>query len=227
MDKRSAWFIAAVAPNRGGNTRLRQSECAILAELPNSRAGFADVWTAVKGQGTRAVRKSLQTPNPDKVLNVGPYSGESIRGGFAQLVRFFPGGREITAQLEEALWETLFPNALEGEILGFEDQYISTGGQWVELITGRDRFSADLRGTLFQSEVFSEKRKGHTCHPYDMAGWLIAEESGILLTGPRGEPLDAPFDTRSDCDWIGYANASIRKEVEPVLQSLMKKENWI
>jgi len=227
MDKRSAWFIAGAAPNRGEDTRLRQTECSILAELPTSRAGFADELTAVKGQGVRAKRKALLTDDPDIEIVCEPYSGESIKGGFAQIVRFFPGGREVIAELEEALWERLFPDRQDGEILGFEDQYISTGGQWVELIMGRDRFCADLRGTLFSSKHFQGKPIGHTCHPYDMAGWLIAEESGILLTDPSGAPLDAPFDTRTACDWIGYANEAIRKEVGPVLRDLLKEQNWV
>jgi len=227
MDKRSAWFIAGVAPNRGEETRLRDIECAILAELPNSRAGFADVLCAVKGQGMEAKRRSLFSRDSETEFEYVPYPGKSIRGGFAQIVRFFPGGRKETAALEDALWERLFPDAEEGEVLGFEDQYISTGGQWVELLSGRDRFCADLRPVLYDSKHFAGRRRGFSCHPYDMAGLLILEESGVIVTDVQGKLLDALFDTRTECNWLAYANADIRNEVEPVLRTLLKEQGWI
>ncbi|WFB37249.1 hypothetical protein P3T73_05680 [Kiritimatiellota bacterium B12222] len=226
MDKRSAWFIAAVAPNLNEDTWLRHVEISILAELPHSRAGFADVFCAVKGQGVEALRKALLTDQKDMRLAVEPYAGNSIRGGFAQLVRFFPGGRVETAILEEALWARLFPDAEAGEVLGYEDQYICTGGQWVELMTGRDRFCADLRPLLFDSKLFAGKRRGFSCHPYDMAGLLVAEEAGIVITDVDGAPLDAPFDTLTECNWIGYANEEIRRQVEPVLHDLLREQGW-
>lgn len=227
MDKRSAWFIAGAAPNRGEATCLRDIECAILAELPNSRAGMADRFSAVKGQGVRGIRRHLLTSDPETNIVPAPFAGDSIYGGFAQLARFFPCGRAETAALEDALWQRLFPDAASGEVLGYEDQYISTGGQWVELLCGRDRFCADLRPLLFDSPGFAGKKRGLTCHPYDMAGLLVLEESGVILTDVRGEPLNAPFDTLTECNWIGYANPAIRRQVEPVLQSLLREQAWI
>ena len=38
----------------------------------------------------------------------------------------------------------------------------------------------------------------------------------MLLTDGYGNPLDAPLDTRTDVAWVGYANAAIRAQVEPV-----------
>ncbi len=227
MDKRSAWFIAGVAPNRGEETCLQDIECAILAELPNSRAGVADTFMAVRGQGVAGVRKNILTSDPDIEIEAGPFDGATIRGGFAQISRFFPCGREETAALEDALWARLFPDAAEGEVLGYEDQYICTGGQWVELLTGRDRFCADLRPLLFDSKLFAGKRRGLTCHPYDMAGLLVLEEAGVILTDVKGDPLNAPFDTLTECSWMGYANQKIRDEVEPVLRNLLVEQGWL
>lgn len=218
MDKRSAWFLAGVAPNRGKATRLRDIECSVMAELPTSRAGVSDRFSAVKGQGMEAKRYNLMQPSKPVSFRCTPYTGPSVRGGFAQICRFFPGGRDELALLEEKLWDAIFPDAEEGEILCFEDQYISTGGQWVELMTGRDRFCADVRATLFASPRYAGRRRGHVCHPYDMAGLLVAEEAGVIITDINGNPLDAPFDTTTPADWIGYANPSIRTEVESTLQ---------
>src|SRR5947208_13331678 len=58
-DKRPAWALAGVAPNKGDATRLSDIEIAVMTELPTSKMGFADVLWAIKGQGARAVRESL------------------------------------------------------------------------------------------------------------------------------------------------------------------------
>lgn len=227
MDKRSAWFLAGVAPNRGGSTRLRDVECAVMMELPTSRAAVADRFAAVRGKGVSGLRFSLVTETPPQSIAVSPYGGGSIRGGFAQFARFFPPGRDIMAALEEEVWRDLFPDAAAGEILGFEDQYISTGGQLAELALGRDRFTADLRGCLYASDLFAARRIGHVCHPYDLAAVLVAEEAGVVVTCPDGSRIDAPFDTRVAADWIGYANAEIRAEVEPELRRALKRRGWV
>jgi hypothetical protein len=52
---------------------------------------------------------------------------------------------------------------------------------------------------------------------------LIGTEAGIIVTGRDGKGLNALLDTSSPVDWIAYANTSIQKEIEPVLQELMKK----
>jgi len=227
VDKRSAWFLAGAAPNHGHATRLRDIDCAVMVELPISRAGFGDVYAAVRGGGVRMRREPLWTDGEPLDLKPMPYAGTSIRGGFAQIARFFSPGKRELAALEEDLLERLFPRAGEGEILTFEDQYICSGGELAELIMGRDRFTADVRAALYGSPAFADRRIGHVCHPYDLAASLIAEEAGVVLTSPGGAPLDAPMDTRTPVDWVGYANPSIRAEVEPVLNALLRARGWI
>src|ERR1051326_5437308 len=53
-DKRSAWSIAGVAPNRGRQTRLADVEVAVMTELPTSKMGRADVLWAMRGRGAFA-----------------------------------------------------------------------------------------------------------------------------------------------------------------------------
>lgn len=225
MNKRSAWFLAGAAPNRGPSTCLQDIECAVMAELPTSRAALADVLLAVRGQGLHAETVNLFSGETTP-FTPAPWSGDTIRGGFAQICRFFPPGREHLAALEETLIARLFPDALPGEILSFEDQYISTGGQLAELITGKDRFTADLRATLYGSAHFADQRIGHVCHPYDLAAVLVAEEAGVVVTGPDGGALHAPMDTRTASDWIAYANPEICREVAPVLLALLQEQGW-
>jgi hypothetical protein len=88
---------------------------------------------------------------------------------------------------------------------------------------GRDRFTADLRHSLYTKFRREGKRTGHECHPYDLAAHLVALEAGIVLTNASGSPLDAPFDTQSSLDWAGFANRQIHDEVAPVLDQLVKK----
>jgi len=226
MDKRSAWFLAGAAPNRGDATRMRYISCAVMVELPTTRAGFADRFAAVRGQGVRAETRNLFDGSA-RSWRPRPWEGPSIRGGFVQMVRFCPPGRDDLAALEEDMIARLFPDAKPGEILSFEDQYPSTGGQLVELLCGRDRFNADFRGVLFASARFADRRIGHVCHPYDLAGALVAEEAGVLLRNADGTPFDGPLDTRTPMNWVGYPNGDILREVEATLLTLLRERGWI
>lgn len=58
-DKRAAWALAGVAPNKGPATRLRDIEVAVMTELPTSKMGFADVLWAIKGQGPQGIREQI------------------------------------------------------------------------------------------------------------------------------------------------------------------------
>ena len=85
------------------------------------------------------------------------------------------------ASLEAELFRRL------GDRHVFDDQYISTGGQLHELITGRDRFVADLRPLVSDD--------GLACHPYDVCTAMLLDEAGGVVTDPWGRPLEAPLDT--------------------------------
>lgn len=225
-DKRSAFFLAGAASNRGSANTLRDIETAVMVELPTSRSYLSDTFWAIKNRGAFRYTTNLNTG--ERVEQpIRPSSSKSIAGGFAQISRFFPPGRHRLAEIEEALIHRLFPHPPAGKALLFEDQYISTGGQLHELLVGHDRFIADLRACLFRSMAEKECIPGLTCHPYDLAGLLIAEEAGLIITDATGGLLDAPMDTTSAIDWIGYANRDIQREVEPVLLALLKKYRMI
>jgi fructose-1,6-bisphosphatase/inositol monophosphatase family enzyme len=218
-DKRPAWLLAA--PNRGDNTCLQDIEVAVMVEIPTTRMHLGDSLSAVRGKGATAHRRNLIDGSKESFAPT-PFNGTSIRGGFAQIVRFFSPGKEVLSRIEEDMLDILFPDAKEGEILTFEDQYISTGGQFYEIITGKDRFTADIRKVLYGS-MQGKMRGGHVCHPYDLSALLVAEESGILITGVDGEPVNSPMDTTLPIDWLAFANKDIFDEVYPVLRGLMEK----
>jgi fructose-1,6-bisphosphatase/inositol monophosphatase family enzyme len=221
-DKRSAFFLAAAAPNRGNATSLIDIEVAVMTELPTSRSISSDTLWAIRGKGAQGFTRNLVTQDITK-RDVSPSKSRTIIGGFAQLARFFPPGRDLLARIEDELIETILPDVPAGKAVIFEDQYISTGGQLYEMLMGHDRFIADIRNILYKKLEKEGKRPGHVCHPYDICTKMIASEAGIIITDVYGTRLDAPLDVLSPVDWIGYANQHIRSEVEPILQHLMKK----
>jgi hypothetical protein len=220
--KRSAWALTGVAPNRGEATCASDIELAVQTEIPCSKQRLADELWAVRGQGARAERVDLgsgaRTP-----LSLRPSRASNIDHGYSSMVRFFPGGRAELAALDDQLVEQLLGPPVPGKAQCFEDQYPSTGGQLYELMVGHDRFVADLRPLLGRKLLRSGKPFGASCHPYDASAMLIAEEAGVLLTNGRGGKLDFPLDLETDVDWIGYANAGLRARIEPLLMSLLKQ----
>ena len=127
-----------------------------------------------------------------------PDTTESIAHRFATVARFVPGARVELSAIDEEIMRAALGPIQPGKALSFEDQYISTGGQLYGLIAGHDAFVADLRPMIEPLLAREGRAFGLACHPYDLAAALIAEEAGVLLSDGRGNPLDAPLDTRSD-----------------------------
>ena len=302
-DKRAAWALAGVAPNKGKATRLRDIELAVMTELPTSKMGHSDVLWAIKGQGAHGQRVALDSPpvsiaptaktaigavprqialsckicpihfdprtrrlkvavSPDSTrdalrdlaslmgydvepverhaleidamlahyyghgarathpLPIAPSTATGIDHGFASVANFFPGTKRLASELMEHLVANLIGPADVTRATVFDDQYISTGGQFYELIVGHDRFNADLRPVFYRMQGQPE---GLCCHPYDCAAMLIAEEAGVVLTDENGRPLDGPLDVTSGISWVGYANAALRDRIEPLLRGFLTR----
>jgi hypothetical protein len=219
-DKRPAWALAGVAPNNGANTRLRDIEVAVMTELPTSKSGFADVLWAAKGRGTQGIRVDLRN-NDSQPLAINPSKADTINHGFATITNFFPGTKVLAGDLMEHLAKNLIGPADVTKATVFEDQYISTGGQFYELIVGHDRFNADLRPLFYKIQ---HQPEGLCCHPYDCATWLIAEEAGVILTDGMGQPLDGPLDVTTGISWAAFANPALRQSIEPILTGYLAKK---
>ncbi len=136
---------------------------------------------------------------------------------------FFPGTKVLSAELMEHIARHMIGPADVTRATVFEDQYISTGGQFYELIVGHDRFNADLRPAFYQMQSQPE---GMCCHPYDCATMLIAEEAGVILTDPLGKPLDGPLDVNTGIAWAGYANAALRDRIAPLLKQFLHDKGF-
>lgn len=224
--KRTAWILTGVAPNKGPKTSLRDVELAVQTEIPTVKHHLSDVLWAIRGEGARAERHNRLT-GERTALPLHPSRAGTIAHGFAMIARFFPGARdELAAIDEEIVFKALGP-VKPGKAHLFEDQYICTGGQLYELMAGRDRFVADLRPLVEEILARRGLALGICCHPYDVCTELIAREMGVIVTNEYGEPLDAPLDVASDVTWIGYANEAIRAQVEPLLQEALTSRGLI
>jgi hypothetical protein len=221
-NKRSAWWLAGLAPNRGDKTSLQDIDVAVQVEIPTTRAALADTLWAIRGRGASGETTNLITGERTS-FRPRPSGAATIREGFASVFHPFPGGKEIFAAIEEDLAREIIGGLEASKTAMFDDQYLATGGQLYELMTGRDRMLLDARGLLYERFKREGKPVGHACHPYDLCSVLIAEEAGVIVTDARGRQLDAPLDTTTDVSWIGYANEAIRREVEPVLLRLLSK----
>ena len=220
--KRSAWILTAVAPNFGPETRLRDAVMAVQTEIPLVKQHLSDQLWAVRGEGVRA-RRYDRVARTFEPLHLVPSHAETIRDGFFTVNRFFPGVRDVLAAIDDDLVHALIGPPSPGRAACFEDQYVSTGGQLYELMVGHDRFIADLRPLM--RPVYEQRGLpvGLCCHPYDLCTALIAQELGVILTDPAGDPFDAPFDLATDVAWVGYANESLRRQIEPVLQEVLAR----
>lgn len=224
--KRSGWILTAVAPNRGPQTSLQDIELAIQTEIPLVKQHLSDAVWAVRGQGVEAVRYNRLTET-EAPLQIRPSNATTIAHGFAMISRFFPGARAELAAIDEEIVLGALGPVQPGKAHCFEDQYICSGGQLYELMSGRDRFVADLRPYM---EPILERQNlalGICCHPYDICTELIARELGVIITDGTGRLLNHLLDVHTDVSWIGYANNHIQQQIEPLLQKALRQRHLL
>lgn len=224
--KRSAWVLTGVAPNRGPATSLRDIVIAVQTEIPLVKQHLSDQVWAVRGEGVQARRRNRLTGEV-RPIELRPSTATTIAHGYASISRFFPGARDELAALDEAIVLGALGPPAPGKAHCFEDQYASSGGQLYELLAGHDRFVADLRPLMRPLLARRGLPPGLTCHPYDICTALIAEEAGVIVTDPYGRALDAPLNVEAEVAWAGYANPAIRAQIEPQLQAALRARGWI
>lgn len=224
--KRSAWILTGVAPNKGPATDLRDIVLAVQTEIPTLKQHLSDTVWAIAGDRVGAERFNRLT-GVSSPLRLQPSQATTIAHGFAMLSRFFPGARQELAALDEEIIRGALGPVQRGKAHCFEDQYICTGGQLYELMAGRDRFNADLRPLMESWLAQRGLALGICCHPYDLCTELIARELGVIITDPSGRPLSAPLNVTAEVSWVGYANAPIRAQIEPLLQKALRRRGLI
>ncbi len=221
-DKRSAWALAGLAPQRGRRTHLGDIVVAAMTELPVTKQWRADQFSAIRGRGrVVATGHDVRTGQRAKIA-VRPSQATGFEHGFASVLHFFPHAKVWLAQFEEALWRELGVLTAKGAApTVFEDQYISGGGLLAEILLGRDRMVIDVRPEAYRATGLSGS--GVSCgHPYDLCTELIMREAGAVVETPMGRPLRAPLDTDTAVSWAAYANPQLARKVRPVLRKLLR-----
>ena len=224
--KRSAWILTGVAPNRGDETNLRDIGLAVQTEIPIAKQHLCDSLWAFSGAGAHAERYD-RLSGERRPLRLKPSTAKSIRHGFAAVSRFFPGAREELAAIDEEIVRGALGDVERGKAHCFEDQYLSSGGQLYELMSGHDRFIADLRPLMEPLLNTRGLALGICCHPYDLCTEMIAREMGVIVTDVRGKALRAPLDVGTNIAWAGYANRNIQQEIEPLLQRAIARRGLL
>ncbi len=211
-DRRSAWALSGLAPQRGSRTRLAEVQVAAMTELPTTRAWRADQFSVVRGEALKGATIDILNGTRRPFVPQ-PYDGIDLRHGFGSLGMPFPAAKQVVAAITERLLAEVTGEDL-ASLPVFEDQYLSTGGQMHDLMTGRLRFFGDLRPSIFQRCGMPEAL---CAHPYDVCATLVAEATGVVILGLDGKPLDAPLDTLTPVSWVGYANRALAEKMHPAL----------
>lgn len=221
-DKRSAWSLAALAPQKGDQTNLSDITIAAMSELPTSKAYLADQVSGVRGCGREGlVCERINILDGSKTAwTVQPSTASDFKHGFSALARFFPEGKSLLAKVEEELWDELIGLNSSPSPVVFDDQYISNGGQLFEILVGHDRMQGDIRPLAYAKLGYDSSL---VCHPYDICTSFLLEEAGGIIEAPDGTPLSAPLDTTSPVMWVAFANQTLAEQVRPVLRRLVKE----
>ena len=221
FQKRPAWILTGVAPNRGEQTSLADIQLAIQTEIPLVKQHLSDVLWAIRGEGAHAERFNRISGEMIPFIPRASDS-ESFENGFATVAKFFPGVQELLGRIHDQWVEELLGPPVEGKAQCFEDQYISSGGQLYELMVGHDRLIADVR-PLVEKKLSEQGIKMGLCsHPYDLCTELIAREAGVLVCDEHGKALAAPLDIHSNVTWIGVANQKLYAQAMPALVKVLK-----
>lgn len=220
-DKRSAWILSAVAPNRGDETTLADVVVAVQTEVPPTRQQIGVVLQAARGRGAQAQDWDLADETPAGPKRRLRSSGAAtIENGFCSFVHYFPGTHEIVGRIADRVYARVLGPVRPGDARVFDDQYLSSGGLLYLLAAGKHRLVVDIR-PLVDREL--AQSGGLTAHPYDLCTALIAEEAGAIVTDAAGLPLSYPLDTATGCSWIGYAGTALRNQVEGILRSEIER----
>src|SRR5881628_2474444 len=100
--KRSAWVLTGVAPNRGAATRLSHVVLAVQTEIPLLKQHLSDQLWALRGAGMKARRRN-RLSGASESLTLRRSAASTLDHGFATVVRFFPGAREPLAAIDDEI----------------------------------------------------------------------------------------------------------------------------
>jgi hypothetical protein len=160
------------------------------------------VASAVRGSGIVHAVDDALTGGVAAAAMLVPSARTDLDRGFVTVARFAPGNKGRIGAWEDAVlagFET------------YEDPYLCSGGQLMEVASGRELAVLDARPLL--GAAFA-------AHPYDLAAWVVAGEAGVVVEALPSGPLPYPLDTSTNCAWAAYANESIAALLRPRLANV-------
>ncbi|HYP17787.1 MAG TPA: inositol monophosphatase, partial [Opitutus sp.] len=97
-DKRSAWVLTGLAPQRGEKTMLADIAVAVMTELPTTKQWRADQVSVVRGAGPGGIVARATDVRTGRGRAFVPRLSRArdFKHGFASLARFFPEGKALT-----------------------------------------------------------------------------------------------------------------------------------
>jgi hypothetical protein len=191
--KRSAWVL--IGAGRDART-LADLEISAVVEVPTARAALGlCAWATADGQ-LHAVDDEVGVPGGrSRPAVLQPRTSGVLERAYVSIQRFAPGQKGPIGAWEDQL--------LAG-IETYEDPYLCSGGQLMEVAMGREAATLDPRPLLVD---------GLAAHPYDLAGWLVAAAAGVIVEALPPGPLAYPLDTTTPCAWAAYANAEVATQL--------------
>jgi fructose-1,6-bisphosphatase/inositol monophosphatase family enzyme len=221
VDKRSAWVLTALAPvGPDGGARLSDVTVAAMTEIPTTRQWRADQVSALRGRGPAGV---VATARDVRTGTTGPLTltrsaATGLEHGFVSFANALPDAKALLATAAAHVLDLVVPTGPEPRQI-FEDQYLCSGGQLYEVLSGRDRVVGDLRPLAL---VHLGLPVSLTAHPYDVCTALVLAEAGGVVEDPRGGPVDVPLDTTTPVVWVAYANEQLAELVRPALRQAIE-----
>jgi len=224
--KNRAWILTGIAPNKGEKTYLDDIEVAIQTAVGKNVFGEDEILWATKKH-----RTVLETWNLDKKkfiqkLPVKPSKASTIEHGFLPIVLYFEGYKKVLGKIADKLTEEIIGPVYEGISRVFDEQYITSGGQIANLVTGKYRGIIDIRPFLGR---ITGTPFGLCAHPYDLCTKLIADQANAIINcyGVYTDRIakKVPLDAKTDVAFIAFANEKIKNQVEPVLRKILAKSN--
>jgi fructose-1,6-bisphosphatase/inositol monophosphatase family enzyme len=192
--KRSAWVL--LGAGRDART-LEDLEVGAAVELPTARAALGLVAWATTDGFLHAEDHHLVTGAPPVSVSLQPRATADVHRAFVTVARFAPGSKAAIGA-----WEDARLRGLET----YEDPYLCSGGQLMEIAAGREAAVFDPRPLLTE---------GLAAHPYDLAALVVARAAGVIVEALPPGPLRVPLDTTTPVAWAAYANEAVAARLRP------------
>ena len=216
-DLRSAWAVLGLAGPGAGQPRLSEVQLGVVAELPDSRASRARIFSARAGSGCGLIEDDLDSSEPESsVRKIRVDADDRVDGGYFSFFCFHPEGRPAIARLALDFFRRLERGHGADLARCLDDQYISSAGQLVPIASGTYRVAVDARAELGARSGSSMQ----AVKPYDICGAVLcAREAGAVVLDLQGQPLDGPLDARTSLGFVAFANEASRARLWPELEA--------